>query len=172
MDADDGDLACCLVTPGDVDCRFNERGCRGVIGAELDRLSAFLVAVLTKSPYPSCRREGVGDCGGLEAFPNDLSAQLITCVAKFAFSFAESSSVLPPVGLTLFGSAGTLLVALHLVDRAAFAGRDGPVEGPGDSSFLDSRRSLRRTAVAAEHVEMDETALVAASAWDCSEVME
>jgi hypothetical protein len=47
------------VLTGDVETRFSDRGCRGVIGAELERRRAFRVAVLTKPPS-SCFLGGTG----------------------------------------------------------------------------------------------------------------
>src|SRR5581483_1740335 len=62
----EGDRACLVVT-GEVDCRLRERGCRGVRGAELDRRSAFLAAVLMRSS--SWVSPGAGAGEGFAASP-------------------------------------------------------------------------------------------------------
>jgi hypothetical protein len=94
LDADGaaGDLCVLMPPAGDVDTRFSDRGCRGVIGMEFDRRSAFRLADLAS--WPGVR--GGADAAGefLAASPNDLSVALMTSVANTACSFAVS----PPLG--------------------------------------------------------------------------
>jgi hypothetical protein len=156
-----------FVTTGDVETRLRERGCKGVMGVELDRRRALRVAVLTNSPS-GCRFEGV--CGtGFAASPNALRAALTICVASAPFSLAESSP--GSVGLGLFDSPFTVPFAVVLPDLAALVTRasdDGP---PAEEPSFGRSSALSVTVVAGEQVETLDTALLTASTCACVEAI-
>jgi hypothetical protein len=163
----EGDRTCRMAT-GEVTTRLRDRGCRGVIGAETDRRSAFRVAaVFTKSP--SCEiglLVGVGGVGwGFAASPNALRAALTTCVASVAFSLVDNPPCSPLPGFVLRASFG---VALPRGSLEVFETRESSVVEVDIWSSLGRSKLLRRATVAGEHVATEAMALRTASAWEDS----
>lgn len=165
----DGDRACLVVATGEVDCLLSERGCKGVIGAELVRRSAFVVAVFTKPS--SWGGRGAGVAAGFAASPRALRVALTTCVASAAFSRTDKPSsaaagvgVGAGVGLARLDGA---LVTVFVLDRLGFAtleeGRVSVSSVIGVSS-LGSNKFFNKTDIAGVQVATEETALRTASA--------
>lgn len=170
----------CRGTEGDVDCRFNGRGWRGEIGAELVRRNVCLVvAVLTND----------GDGGGssvagvivdeaLAASDRAFSAALMTCVARVALSRLERPPAVSTGGFGAGvlprreGARDTFEVAVLARDRAVAARevvRDGGSSTAGVllllllSSFGRSKL-FNNADVAGVHVATEATALRTAAA--------
>jgi hypothetical protein len=166
LDDLEGDRTC-LVATGEVDCRLRERGCRGVMGAELDRRNVFLAAVLTRSSSCVSRAAGAGE--GFAASPRALRVALTTCVARAAFSRTDRPpSVAVAAGLARFDGA---LASVFVLDGARLADlvvARGLLSSAVTASSLGSSKVLSRADVAGEHVATDETALRTASAWASS----
>jgi hypothetical protein len=154
----------CLVATGEVDCLLSERGCRGVMGAELDRRSAFLAAVLTRPSSGAGREAAVG--AGFAASPSALRVALTTCVASAAFSLIDRPfSAGAAAGLARRDGA---LATVFVLDRVGFAALEagrGLVSSTAGVSSLGSSKLLSNAEVAGVQVATDETALRTASAW-------
>jgi hypothetical protein len=155
---------------GDVETRFSERGCNGLMGIELDRRMAFRVADLTRPPS-SCFLEAAW-AAGFAASPSAFRAELTTCVAKAALSRSDNPSLFPsPVIFVVLAFAAPEMVCFAdlpvLVCRLP-AGTELLQEF---ASSFGSNSPLRVTIVAAEQVEILETALLTASASERREAM-
>lgn len=152
-----------FATSGDVETWFRERGCIGVMGAELDLRRRLLVAVFSRSSSPVAVFLSVAGVGVFAASPRDLSVALIIYVANNAFSFADNS--------------GLSSAAFFVPDVFDFVARDGFVVFESLSTVeellvsLGRRRSLRRTVVEGEHVATEATAALTVSAWSWREAM-
>ena len=161
---------------GEVETRLRERGWRGVIGAELDRLRALRLLVLPGSPPSASRFDGDAGAAGLAASPSALSVALMTSVASVALSLAESSptsSLFAFLELPFGGGAPATVVDLDLLFLTGRVSEDVD-EVPIEIAFLEGvNKDLRATIVADEQVEMLEIELRIASAWDwvCVEAM-
>jgi hypothetical protein len=168
----EGDRADFAAT-GVVACRLRERGCMGDIGAELDRRSAFLVAVFTSSSSCAGRLEGVagvvGD--GFAASPRTLRVALTTCVASAAFSRTDKPlsataelEAEAEAGLTRFDGTLATVFARDREGFAVFGAARGMLSSAVGDSSLGSSRALSMADVAGEQVATDATALRTASA--------
>ena len=163
-----------MVTAGDVDIRLSERGCSGVVGDEIDRRNAFLFAVFASSPPAAALLDGVAG-GDFAASPRDFSVTLITCVASIAFSFADSSSLPSPLAaaFVVFEVAFVEPFAFDFDPRTVFVARESLFRVSEVSSLsLGTSKSLRRTVVVGEHVDIEDTALLTASVCECKAAME
>ena len=135
------------------------------MGTVLDRWSAFLVAVFTRSSF--CAGSGAAGAG-FAASPSALRVALTTCVARDAFSRIDK-----PLSADAVAALARLDGALEIVfvrDRVEFVALD-PVLGlftsstAAEVSSLGSSKLLSRASVAGVHVATDEIALRTASAW-------
>lgn len=169
----EGERACLVIT-GEVDTLLRERGCRGVMGAELVRRRCLFVAVLTRSPSWVGRRLGVDgtlDGCGFAASPRARRAAFTTWVANAALSFVES----PFLSATLvfvvffdsaFGTAAGFALDLEVFVAAGWeVGVVVVVAVVFWASSLGNSRPLSKAVMAGEHVATEETALRTASAW-------
>lgn len=166
----DGDLACFLVTSGEVETRLRERGCMGVMGAEFDLRMRLLAVGLTRSSSPAGSL-GMGCKGALAASPRDFNVALMICVASIAFSFADSSDLTSPAAFLASAALDVVPFRLVLVARVGLVAFESVIFVVEGSSSFGIRRSLRRTVVAGVHVAMDATAILTCSAWSCREAM-
>jgi len=158
-----------VVGAGDVDTLFRDRGRRGVIGAEFDRLGPALGVGLATSPEESCF-EGVCDVCGFAASPKDLRVALMTWVASAAFSFSDNSPRPCCDALAFAGPDLPPVAGLDGADRGPFVADGFVADGfvAGDGSVSERSSSLRMLAVAALQVAVDDTAARTSSisGWD------